>query len=291
MTSNPWETQSKPPFELPSPFQNSCANPSEPPFRTSLSLNTIENTDNLTHTLHVFRTVATFLLSSQLSLCSPTVLRLSPRSSLVFLERARSILDFLLTFLHWTNTTLLHQRSTRSVRNTLHFDKSNYPHSWFWLYGPEHPFYRLCGEVGLVIRLHLLFGGVRSVITVLKVVEEVQKGLQEIKGEWEEEEVGWNGELKVEEWRSLHAWMTWEMGTTQTWATMCCADHDDQNLTTGLCAHGITRALIHVLRFMCAVWKVLWVLWSRCHWCRASCRSVSPRIRNTKCRVLSFWIL
>ena len=31
--------------------------------------------------------------------------------------------------------------------------------------------------------------------------------------------------------------------------------------------------------------------WSRCHWCRASCRSVSPRIRNTKCRVLSFWIL
>ena len=31
--------------------------------------------------------------------------------------------------------------------------------------------------------------------------------------------------------------------------------------------------------------------WSRCHWCRASCRSVSPRRRNTKCRVLSFWIL
>ena len=35
---------------------------------------------------------------------------------------------------------------------------------------------------------------------------------------------------------------------------MWCADHDDQNLTTGLCAHGITRASIHVLRFMCAVW-------------------------------------
>ena len=41
---------------------------------------------------------------------------------------------------------------------------------------------------------------------------------------------------------------------------MWCANHDDQNLTTGLCAHGITRASIHVLRFMCAVWKVLWVL-------------------------------
>ena len=32
-------------------------------------------------------------------------------------------------------------------------------------------------------------------------------------------------------------------------------------------------------------------LGSRCHWCRASCRSVSPRIRNTKCRVLSFCML
>ena len=41
---------------------------------------------------------------------------------------------------------------------------------------------------------------------------------------------------------------------------MWCANNDDQNLTTGLCAHGITRASIHVLRFMCAVWKVLWVL-------------------------------
>ena len=37
-------------------------------------------------------------------------------------------------------------------------------------------------------------------------------------------------------------------------------NHDDQNLTTGLCAHGITRASSHVLKFMCAVWKVLWVL-------------------------------
>ena len=40
-----------------------------------------------------------------------------------------------------------------------------------------------CGEVGLVIRLHFLFGGVRSVTTVLKVVEQVQEELQEIKGD------------------------------------------------------------------------------------------------------------
>ena len=41
---------------------------------------------------------------------------------------------------------------------------------------------------------------------------------------------------------------------------MRCANHDDKNLTTGLCAHGITRASFTWLRFMCAVWKVLWVL-------------------------------
>ena len=48
--------------------------------------------------------------------------------------------------------------------------------------------------------------------------------------------------------------------TSQTLATMWCAKYDDKNLTTGLCAHGITRTSIHVLRFMCAVLKVLWVL-------------------------------
>ena len=37
-----------------------------------------------------------------------------------------------------------------------------------------------CGEVGLVIRLHLLSGEVRSVTTSLKVVEEVQEEVQEI---------------------------------------------------------------------------------------------------------------
>ena len=41
----------------------------------------------------------------------------------------------------------------------------------------------MCGEVGLVIRLHLLFGEVRIVTTALKAVEEVQQGRQEIGGE------------------------------------------------------------------------------------------------------------
>ena len=116
-----------------------------------------------------------------------------------------------------------------------------------------------CEEVGFVSRVHLLSGEVRSVTTALKVVEEVQEEVQEIEDEWGEEEVRWNGELKVEEKRSLHVW-TWQTRTSQTWPTMWCANHDDQNLTTGLCAHGITRASIHVLTFMCAVWKVLWVL-------------------------------
>ena len=40
-----------------------------------------------------------------------------------------------------------------------------------------------CEEVGLVIRLQLLFGEVRSVTTALKVVEEVQEEVQEIERE------------------------------------------------------------------------------------------------------------
>ena len=59
-----------------------------------------------------------------------------------------------------------------------------------------------CEEVGFVSRVHLLSGEVRSVTAALKVVEEVQ----DIEDELGEEEVGWNGELKVEEKRSLHVW-------------------------------------------------------------------------------------
>ena len=40
-----------------------------------------------------------------------------------------------------------------------------------------------CEEVGFVSRVHLLSGEVRSVTTALKVVEEVQEGLQEIEDE------------------------------------------------------------------------------------------------------------
>ena len=58
------------------------------------------------------------------------------------------------------------------------------------------------------------------------------------------------------EWRHAHFMYGHEMMRT----TETCANHDDQNLTTGLCAHGISRASIHVSRSMCAVWKVLRVL-------------------------------
>ena len=40
-----------------------------------------------------------------------------------------------------------------------------------------------CEEVGVVKRVHLLSGEVRRVATVLKVVEEVQKEVQEVKDE------------------------------------------------------------------------------------------------------------
>ena len=48
----------------------------------------------------------------------------------------------------------------------------------------------ICEEVGFVSRVHLLSGEVRSTTTALKVVEEVQEGLQEIGDEWREEKVG-----------------------------------------------------------------------------------------------------
>ena len=55
-----------------------------------------------------------------------------------------------------------------------------------------------CEEVGVVKRVHLLFGEVRSATTALKVVGEVHEGLQEVKDEWEDEEVEGNGGLNVE---------------------------------------------------------------------------------------------
>ena len=55
-----------------------------------------------------------------------------------------------------------------------------------------------CEEVGVVKGVHLISGEVRSVATALKVVEEVQ----EVKDEWEVEEVKGDGGLTVEEIRS-----------------------------------------------------------------------------------------
>ena len=49
-------------------------------------------------------------------------------------------------------------------------------------------------EVGFVRRPHLLVGGVHSVTTALKVVEEVQEEVQEVKDEGEDEEVERNGD-------------------------------------------------------------------------------------------------
>ena len=43
--------------------------------------------------------------------------------------------------------------------------------------------------------------------TALKEVEETREEVQEIKDEWEDEEVEENGGLEVEDKRSSHAWM------------------------------------------------------------------------------------
>ena len=59
-----------------------------------------------------------------------------------------------------------------------------------------------CEEVGVVKRIHTLVGGVHRYSTALKVEEEVQEEVQEMKDAWEDEEVEGNGELKVKEIRS-----------------------------------------------------------------------------------------
>ena len=64
-----------------------------------------------------------------------------------------------------------------------------------------------CEGVGVVKRVHTLFGGVHRLATALKEVEEVRGEEQEMRGGWEDEEVEENGGLKVEEKRSSHAWM------------------------------------------------------------------------------------
>ena len=64
-----------------------------------------------------------------------------------------------------------------------------------------------CEGVGVVKRVHTFSGGVHSLATALKEVEEVWEQVQEIKDEWEDEEVEENGGLKVDEKRLSHAWM------------------------------------------------------------------------------------
>ena len=137
-----------------------------------------------------------------------------------------------------------------------------------------------CEEVGVVKGVHLLSGDVRSVSTALKLVEEVQEEVQEVEDEWGDEEDEENGGLKVEEKHTSC------MGTSDAhkmnlshlmWCAIKC-DEDKTRLEN--CA--LTCQCLCALCGRCSGSR-----WSRCHWC---C-TVSPRRRNTKCRVLSFWML
>ena len=88
-----------------------------------------------------------------------------------------------------------------------------------------------CEEVGVVSGVHILSGEVRSVTTALNVVVEVQEEVQEIEDEWEEEEVEGTGGLKVEEMIRSSCDDDEMTRTSETWATMWCANHDEKNLT------------------------------------------------------------
>ena len=101
------------------------------------------------------------------------------------------------------------------------------------------------------------WGGVHKLATALKVVEEVQ----EVKGEWEDDEV--EG-LKVEEIRSLHVW-TWHARTRQTWSMRCNVwINDDKNLTD---KHENCALTCQCSCALC--WGCSGSWWSRCYWCSA----------------------
>ena len=92
--------------------------------------------------------------------------------------------------------------------------------------------------------------------------------MQEVLDEWEDEEVEVYGGLKVEEIRS--SCDDHERCAQLKLEPRCDvhANHDDQNLTTGLCAHGITLAITCCNSCaLCGRCSGCW--WSRCHWCRA----------------------
>ena len=87
-----------------------------------------------------------------------------------------------------------------------------------------------CEGVGVVKRVHTLFGGVHKLASTLKVVEEVQDEVRQVKDECEDEEEDGNGGLKVE--GEPHTSCVDEMTcATPLSHAMQCVNHDDKNLT------------------------------------------------------------
>ena len=130
----------------------------------------------------------------------------------------------------------------------------------------------ICDAVGVVKRVHILFGGVHRLAAALKRVEEVQKKVQLIKDEWEDEEVERNGGLKVEgePHTSCMDEMTYVIPLGHA---VQCVSHDDTNLTNKQENCALT------CQCLCSLcWRCSSSWWSRCH---LSC-SLSSRRPNTK---------
>ena len=97
-----------------------------------------------------------------------------------------------------------------------------------------------CEEVGVVKRVHTLFGGVHRVATALKVVEELREEVQEIRDEWEDEEVEGNGGVKVE--GEPHSSCVDEMTcATPLSHAMQYVNHDENNLNNKQYNSALTR--------------------------------------------------
>ena len=134
-----------------------------------------------------------------------------------------------------------------------------------------------CVGVGFVRRPHLLVGGIHSVTTY-------PRG-------------SWRAAGSAGDWRRIRGVGSWmERRTQRRRVTLTsCADEMSANTrTTWATRCGVQWVSMTTTRtnkkttctFTCQVWRfmcfVLVLVFTRRHWCRTSCRSVSPRIRKSK---------
>ena len=164
-----------------------------------------------------------------------------------------------------------------------------------------------CVGEGIVSWPHLL-GEAAQGILLLNLGKEVRRVLQELlEVDWgihQKEDEGDRRDQGSQRTRSLHAWMRSDKYLDILSHAMCATNECNNTrlrrlttMRTFTCLPSVSRHC----RVSCAFcWCYSGSWFSRCRWCRTSHRSagrfytvnfISPRIRNSKYKVLFFWML